>query len=377
MGDALDEDDERFFVNLSDATNAVIAKGQGTGTILDDDASPSLSIADADVTEGNSGTRGVVFTVTLSSVSGRTVTVDFDTADGTAVAPADYAGESGTLEFAPGETTATIEVAVKGDTQIEPDETFAVELSDPGAGSLGDAAATGTIVNDDSVAITIDDATVTEGNPPPGTRTATLDVRLSAAAADAITVAFGTTDGTARAGTDYSPAPAGAMLTFAPGETTKTISVTVNADTTPEPNETFFVTLSNPVNAVLARARAKVTIVDDGDESGDPDFQLLMTPSFQVIPPGGSASFAVSVVGLFGFTDEVTLTAPVLPPGITSAVFSVNPLRPTLDAPSKTSILTLTAAPGSGEITVVDFVVRGTAGNLVHEISAGATRNSA
>jgi hypothetical protein len=100
VGDLLDEANEAFFVNLSSATNATIADNQGVGTITDDDAAPSLAINDVTVTEGNAGTTNATFTVTLSAASGQPVTVNFATANNTALAPGDYTAASGTLTFA-------------------------------------------------------------------------------------------------------------------------------------------------------------------------------------------------------------------------------------------------------------------------------------
>ena len=134
-GDLLDELNETFFVNLSAPTNATIAgtpsvSAQGVGTITDDDAAPSLSINDVSVTEGNSVTATAAFTVTLSAASGQTVSVNYATAPGTATAPGDYlAVPLTTLTFAPGETTKPVTVTVNGDTLIENNETFNVNLS--------------------------------------------------------------------------------------------------------------------------------------------------------------------------------------------------------------------------------------------------------
>src|SRR5262249_14659846 len=101
----------------------------GRGTILDDDAPPALSIGDVAVTEGDSGTTDATFTVSLSAASGKTVTVDYATADGSAAAGDDYTAASGTLTFAPGETSKTVTVSVIGDRIDEDDETFVVNLS--------------------------------------------------------------------------------------------------------------------------------------------------------------------------------------------------------------------------------------------------------
>jgi hypothetical protein len=108
-----------------------------------------LSINDVTVLEGNSGTSNAVFTVSLSAASATAVTVDFATADGTAVTPSDYTSASGTLTFAPGETTKMITVLVNGDTLVEPDETFFVNLSNALGATIADGQGMGTIVNDD------------------------------------------------------------------------------------------------------------------------------------------------------------------------------------------------------------------------------------
>jgi hypothetical protein len=160
-GDLLDEPDETFSVNLSNPTNAIIVDGQGLGTIIDDDPPPSLSIDDTNVTEGNSGTEIAIFTVSLSAASGKTVTVNFSTAGGTATAGSDYNSTSDMLTFNPGETTKSINVTVIGNTIVEADETFFVNLASPVNATIGDGQGTGTIFNDD--AITLSPATLPSG----------------------------------------------------------------------------------------------------------------------------------------------------------------------------------------------------------------------
>jgi hypothetical protein len=111
-----------------------------------------LSIDDVSVPEGDAGTTNAVFTVSLVSASATPVTVDFATADGTAAAPGDYVSASGTLTFAPGETTKTISISVNGDLLVEPDESFFVDLSNPVGATIADGQGQGTIVNDDQPA---------------------------------------------------------------------------------------------------------------------------------------------------------------------------------------------------------------------------------
>ena len=153
LSDVLDEDDETFTLNLSNPVNATITDGQGLGTITDDDPLPFLFAGDCAVIEGNSGPTPCAFTVLLVPVSGRTVTVDYATADGTATAGSDYLPAAGTLTFPPGTTQQPVDVSVLGDVVPELDESFFVNLSAPVNATVDDAQGTGTIVDDDGVSL--------------------------------------------------------------------------------------------------------------------------------------------------------------------------------------------------------------------------------
>ncbi|MEQ8536294.1 MAG: glycoside hydrolase family 9 protein [Coleofasciculus sp. D1-CHI-01] len=154
IGDTLDEANETFKVNLSQANNATIADGQGVGTIIDnDDSTPvlsQLSINDVSVTEGDSGTKNATFTVNLSAASTQSVSVNYATANDTAIAGSDYTAKSGTLSFNPGQTSKTFSVPILGDTTVEGDETFKVNLSQASNATIGDGQGVGTILNNDS-----------------------------------------------------------------------------------------------------------------------------------------------------------------------------------------------------------------------------------
>jgi hypothetical protein len=130
-------------------TGATIDNAMLGGTWLSGPV-PALSIADASVVEGNTGTTSAAFVVTLSAGSSQTVTVSYATANGTATAPSDFTAATGTLSFAPGVTSQTINVTVTGDTTVEPDETFTVTLSAPTGATIARAVAAGTITNDDA-----------------------------------------------------------------------------------------------------------------------------------------------------------------------------------------------------------------------------------
>jgi hypothetical protein len=145
-GDTLDEPHETYTLNLSNSVSATIADGRGAGTILDNDPQVSISVDDVSRVESNGPTS---FTVSLSKASGKVVTVAYATANGSATAPDDYAGRSGTLIFLAGETSKTVSVPLNDDQAEESDETFALGLSSAVNASLEDARGVGTIVDDD------------------------------------------------------------------------------------------------------------------------------------------------------------------------------------------------------------------------------------
>ena len=265
VGDVLDEFDEDFFVNLSQASNAVIVRARGQGTILDDDLPPAIAIGDVTLDpEGDSGAGDVVFAVTLSAASGKTVTVDYATSDGSAVQGDDYEATAGTLTFLAGETQRTILVSVKGDTLNEPDENFFVDLSNPLNAPLADDRGEGTIVDDDLPSVSIGDVTISpEGN---GVwANALFLVTLSSPSNVPVTVDYATTDGTAASGQNSPDYLArSGQVSFQPGgPLQQTIQVLVNGDALDEPDENFFVRLSQPVNTLIGDAEGEGTIVDD------------------------------------------------------------------------------------------------------------------
>ena len=212
---------------------------------------------------GDSSTVAVV-TVSLSAAAMGTVTVEYSTADGTAIAGSDYVATSGTLEFLPGEVTKTFHVNVNPDAVVEPDEMFFVNLTNATSGSLSDANAMVTILDDDNnepslPTLSVSDASVIEGDT--GTTSMSFNVVLSEVASGDVTFDYATTSGSAVAPDDY--VNAGGSLTIPAGQTQQSISVVVNGDLLEEGKESFQVNLSNAVNATLADSIAEGSIVDN------------------------------------------------------------------------------------------------------------------
>jgi hypothetical protein len=264
-GDTLNEANETFTVTLSNPVGATIADGQATGTITNDDPVPSISVADVSFQEGNSGNTNAAFTLTVSAVSGQAVSVAYATANGTATSPGDYVATSGTANIPAGASSVVVNVSVVGDTVLEPNETFLLNLSSPVNATIADPQATGTIINDEGLpTLTIGDVTVTEGNS--GTTNAVFTVTVTGGSIQNITVDYATANGTATAGSDYTAASG--TLTILAGATTGTITVPVIGDTAVEASETFTVNLTNPANAVITDGQATGTITSDDGAPG-------------------------------------------------------------------------------------------------------------
>ncbi|HEX5936701.1 MAG TPA: Calx-beta domain-containing protein [Actinomycetota bacterium] len=292
-GDAIDESTETFTVNLSNlvGTPGRLRDAQGVGTITDDDQPPSLAVDDVALAEGDSGTANLTFTASLSSSSALPVTFDWATAPGTATAPADFTSASGSRTIAAGSSSATINVAVRGDTLDEEDETFSLALSNPGNATIGDGSGTGTITDDDPLSLlSLDDPSVVEGDA--GTATLTFTASLSAVSAKAVSFDWATSAGTATAGTDY--VEASGVGAIPAGSTSTSIDVTVNADTLDEVDETLTLTLSDEVNATIDDGAGLGSITDD-----DP----------LVVADIGDASISEGDAGTSSLAFDVTLSA--------------------------------------------------------------------
>ena len=279
LEDEIDEPNETFTVSLSSPENATIATGAADGTILDNDGAPQLSIAGATASEGGD----LDFVVALVGTSAESAAVSYATSDGTAIAGEDYRAISGTLTFADGESSRTLSVALLDDALHEPTETFTVRLSSPENATIATAAADGTILdNDGAPQLSIAGATASEGGD--------LDfvVALVGTSAESAAVSYATSDGTAIAGEDYRAISG--TLTFADGESSRTLSVALLDDALHEPTETFTLTLSSPENAAIAVGSAVGRIEDD-------DALPALSVADGAGEEGGVVNFAVTLAG--------------------------------------------------------------------------------
>ena len=262
LDDERHELSEAFFVDLTAPVEATIADNLGLATIADDDPLPSLQATNVAVNEGNGGAVTAHVVVSLSAASSQVVRVAWATEDDTAIAPVDYTSSNGTLEFAAGVISQTIDVPIRNDDIHESTETFRVRLSGPVSATIATSVAVVTIQDDDGVpSLTIANGAIDEGDA--GSRSLALTVTLSALTSDEVTVDWTTANGSAVSPADFT-ARSG-TLSFAPGATTRTITVPIVGDRLDEPDETFRVRLSNPSGATIADGEAVATIRDDDD----------------------------------------------------------------------------------------------------------------
>ncbi|TRU97986.1 MAG: endo-1,3-1,4-beta-glycanase ExsH [Microcystis wesenbergii Mw_QC_B_20070930_S4] len=237
---------------------------------------PFFTISNPTIVENNSGTNNLIFKVTLSTTSTQTITVNYATANNTATAGSDYTAKTGTLTFTPGQISQDIMISVNGDTAIEPDETFLINLSNPSNALITDNQGLGTITNDDgdntSVTLAVSPSSVTED----GTQNLIYTFTRSGVTTNALTVNY-TLGGTATLNTDYTRTGTNNTVTFAAGSSTATVTVDPTADTTVENNETVALTLATGTGYTIgATTPVTGTITND-------DFSKLSINNITVV----------------------------------------------------------------------------------------------
>ncbi len=237
-GGAVTDAGQAFFSDT--ATNLVSLPDTNDGfDIFAASLTGRIQFAQTTFTSPEAGDQGPFAVITLTRTNGAvgTATVLFSTADGTATAGLDYVAVTRTVTFAEGQVVQVVTIPLLDDNLVEDSETVFLALSEPLGADLGSPSQSVLIlVNDDVTSVSVADVAVVEGDA--GSTPAVFVVRLSNPSSFPITYAYSTADGTATAGVDYLPTSG--LLAFAPGETEKTVTVSVLGDLNLEYDETFF-----------------------------------------------------------------------------------------------------------------------------------------
>ena len=275
---------EHFTVTLANPSNASLHDATGQGTILDFDALPAITASSVEVQEGNEGSPTASVVVSLSIASSEQVTVDYTTADGTALAGQDYSSTSGPVTFAAGERSKNVDVDIIGDLVDELDEELALNLSNPNGGAAtvlaGNESTPITIADDDATPLlSIGDVNIVEGDA--GTAVATFTVTASGVSDRVMSAAYALENGTAAGASDF--VATGGTVTIPAGQTSDTIDVPVIGDKVDEPNETYFVQLSNFQNGVGGDDRGAGTITDNDKSSTVTGLKVRKRPARMIV----------------------------------------------------------------------------------------------
>ena len=371
IDDADPEENETFTVTLSNAANALISTTAGTATVtIIDNEVPSISVANVSVGESD-GVATLTLSLNFPHDTSTDVTVEVRTADGTAIAGADYTSVSTTVTILGGETSVTVDVTILGDVLFEGNETFTVILSNPANANIFDDTATVTILDDDpKPVLSIADISVGEAD-----GNAVLTVTLDAVSGLDVTFNYQTANETALAPGDYTSTLGTA--TIPAGSTTVDVSIPIVNDALDERlNERFTVSLFDQTNADVSETEgtATVTIVDDdllpvlsigdilvGEVDGNATLTVsLNTPSSRSVLVDVATSNGTAVA-----PDDYTQTAVTalsIPAGSTSETVTVPIIDDALDEDLETFTVTLSnavrgtisATAGEATVTITD-----------------------
>ncbi|MBI3840204.1 MAG: hypothetical protein HY288_19960 [Planctomycetia bacterium] len=378
LGDSAPELDESFNVVLSQPGHLTLGTATAVGTLLNDDF-PTVIVSNVSQLEGNSESTPFVFTVSLSQPTPSEVTVAYTTADGNladstrnaTLADNDFQQTSGIVTFAPNATMPQlVTVLVNGDTVNEKNETFRVLFSDPTnavIGGTGPLAATSIILNDDGPRVTITSPPTIITAPQTGTTNAVFTVNLLAQSAIPVLVTYTTHDGLAPNGAttaDDDYVAQSDTLTFLTGETSRDITITVNAESRFEPDESFSVNLTGVVDdtATIQQATAAATIHSDVTPPtlsfSASQFEVTSSTTAATLTPllftvNLSAPAAAPVLVAFQTADDTATTAAsdylaasgtlTFVPNSTQQVITVQVLGSTLHEADEDFLVNLTA----------------------------------
>jgi uncharacterized repeat protein (TIGR01451 family) len=262
-----------------------------TSSVLMIDPQPTVTILDASVIQSPATKSTISFPLWLSAASSIPISVGYATADGTAFSGQDYDATSGVVTISPGSTSGQLNLPIiRNNLSIQPLDFFYLNLTSVTNASLARTQAVGTIVERKFLTISISGSTVVAGSS--GATNAIFTLALNQTSSLPVTVLYQTIDGSATAGSDYSPRAG--VLVFSPGTTNVTLAIPIDANPVWQPDKTFSVLLSQPQNAVLGVDEAPGTIL-----SGNPvpALAILSPPQSQAVNPGRNVTFGVAATG--------------------------------------------------------------------------------
>ncbi|NCQ71328.1 MAG: hypothetical protein GPI97_19980 [Microcystis aeruginosa W13-16] len=266
--DSIYEPTETVNLTISNPTGGATLGTQQTATlsIIDNDAVPGvIQFSNATYSVNENGTPVTAVTLTRTNGSDGAVSVRINLTNGTATAPSDYNNTPITVNFANGETSKTVTIPIVNDTQFEPNETVNLTLSNPtGGATLGtQTTAVLTILNDDlpqpgTISFNSNSYTVNENN-----GTANITLNRSGGSDGEVSVILTPSNGSATAGDDYTNTPI--TVTFANGQTSKTVTIPITDDSIYELTETVNLTISNPTGGATlgTQQTATLSIIDN------------------------------------------------------------------------------------------------------------------
>ena len=357
VDDAVDEEDETLTLMLSGGENATLAGGGtslgATGTIEDDDVTPTVSVSDVRVSED---AGELVFTVTLDVASGRAASLSYATSDGTATAPDDYAGTSGTLAFAAGDTGGTVEVPIVDDAvDEEEEETFTLTLSGASNVLLADGAeqvtAAGTIVvvDDPSVELSFGSASYTASE---GGSAATVTVQIDVDPEREVTVPLTATAAGGATASDYTGVPSEVVFT-AGGALFQTFEVEAVDDAVDDDGESVVLGFGSPLPAGVTGADPDEATVELSD-----DDQRGVRASETAVSVNENASTSYTVVIESAPTEDVTVTVTVKGSDGTDLTSPAEGLELTFTAENWSTPQTVTVTAADDTDVLADAPVR-------------------
>jgi len=383
LSDTEFEGDETFTVQLANPNGLTVEDDSSVVTIIGDDAPPVVSVADSTVIEGNDGSSSVTVEFTLSKVAAETVTVNYATADGTAVAGDDYVSQTGTVTFAPGQTSALVSFGIVGDTVQEPDETFTVNLTNAVNGQIGDGTGVVTIQNDDQipvVMVTASDSSAAEA----GSDVGVFVVSRSQDLTDGDLTVSLDLSGLATLDDDYTVTSSDGIwdganntLTLLDGSATASLTITPNDDDVAEGTEDVTLTVAPAAGyTVGTEASAAVNIADNDTplpsisienitvvEGDRPNNKVTLTVTLSEVSADPiSVNLSTSNSTAIWGEDYRTLETTVyFNPGETSQKVTVRIIGDTVSEPTERFLVELSnatnaviAGEGVAEVTIID-----------------------